>query len=136
MVGTSEDAVALCLATAAGEHPSVKKNRQVMAEALVPEGRFSSVSFEDQRNLGNDISAALQMVGMIGPMATMGIPDPDARRVVGTLLGMVNKLAPVARKIDFYKSTATLTNFNGKAWLTRSVTHYVAPGDRASGDIP
>jgi hypothetical protein len=47
------------------------------------------------------------------------------------MASMLNKLTPVVRKIDFYKSTATHTTFDGQAWYTRSVTHYVSPQERA-----
>ena len=40
------------------------------------------------------------------------------------------ELAPVAGKIDFYKSTASYTTFDGNAWHTRSVTHYFSPKER------
>jgi hypothetical protein len=42
---------------------------------------------------------------------------------------------PVVSKINFYQSTATCTTFDGKAWYTRSVTHYVPPSERATAAV-
>ena len=133
IVGTSADAVALCLATAAGEHPNITKNPQVMAEALTPKGPFRAITYTDQRNLGTEIGMALGMVSVFGGMATMAIPDPEAQQVLGKLLGIVGKLAPIAAKVDFYKSKASHTTFDGKAWHKRCVTNYASPAERRPG---
>ena len=45
ILGTSADAVATCLETAAGKHPNIRSNDRVMSEALLPEGPFTSVTF-------------------------------------------------------------------------------------------
>ena len=47
---------------------------------------------------------------------------------------MLAKLTPVVRKIDFYKSTATCTTFDGHSWHTQTVTHYVSPAERAGAE--
>jgi len=126
------DAVALCLDTAAGAHPNVRKNARVMAEAIVPDGAFTSVSLTDQRALGQQVAAALGMVSMFSGMASMGIPDPDAKKVIGKIAGLLMKLTPVVTKIDFYKSVASHTTFDGKAWHMHMVTHYVSPEERTA----
>ncbi len=69
-------------------------------------------------------------VSMMGGMASMMIPKPEVRQAVTHCLGIVAKIAPVVRKVDFYKSTASYTTFDGRAWHTLSVTHYVSPKDR------
>ena len=75
------------------------------------------------------------MVSMMSGMVTMAIPDPEIRPVVAKIAGMLSKLTPVVRKIDFYKSTATQTTFDGQAWHTRAATHYVSPEERAGGAL-
>jgi hypothetical protein len=134
--GTSADAVALGLATAAGEHPSIKKNAQVMGEALVPDGKFRSMSFTDKRKLGQEIADVLGVVGMFGGMAAMAIPDPQAQQALNKGLQMVLKLGPVAKKIDFYKSSASYASFDGRVWHTRGATNYKSPAERvdSTGD--
>ena len=132
IVGSSAEAVAMCLATAAGEHPSIRENRRLMADVLIPKGPFRSISFADKRNLGADIEKMIAIVSMGGGMATMAIPDPSTQRIVSKLLGIVRKLTPVVQKIDFYRSSAEYVTFDGKAWRTRRVMHYKSPAQRAS----
>jgi tetratricopeptide (TPR) repeat protein len=132
IVGTSADAVAVCLATARGEHPSIRENPRAMGEAIVPTGPFTSVKLTDQRKLGDNLASGIQIAATISGMLTMGIPDAKARQVVSRITAMLRKLTPVVRKIDFYKSTATHTTFDGRAWHTRTVTHYVSPAERAA----
>lgn len=131
--GTSADAVALCLDTAKGEHPSVRDNARVMAEALVPSGPFTSVTLTDRRGLGDELATTIGVISMVGGMAGAFIPDPEARGVIAKIAGMLAKLTPVVRKIDFYKSTGTCTTFDGRAWHTHTVTHYLSPAERAAG---
>ncbi|UCE59547.1 MAG: tetratricopeptide repeat protein [Phycisphaerales bacterium] len=136
MAGTSADAVALCINTAEGSHPNVKKNSRLMSEAGFPDGAFRSVTFTDQRKLGKEISEILGVIGMAGGMATMAIPDPEVQQILTKVLGMIMKLGPVANKIDFYKSTAKSETFDGKAWHARSVTNYQSPSERAATRKP
>jgi len=132
MIGTSAEATALCLATAAGEHPSVRKNAQLMSEAVVPKGAFSSISFTDKRGMGNDIKQILGALGMMGGMAMMAVPDPQAQQAITKATGILMKLGPVAQKIDFYKSSAQYTTFSGQEWRSYSVTNYQSPAERVA----
>ena len=132
--GSSADAVALCLATAKGEHPNIRQNARVIGEALVPEGPFASVALTDRRALGKELAQVIGVISMASGMATMAIPDPEIRPVISKLAGMLGKLTPVVSKIDFYKSAATHCTFDGRAWHTRMVTHYVTPEERAGSE--
>ncbi len=125
------DAVIACLKTAKGEHPSIRKNERAMAEALAPEGNFCSVSLTDQRNLGQEIAAAMGMISMSSGMMSMMIPDEKPRRAISKIAGMLMKLTPAVSKIDFYKSTASRSVFDGKMWRTHMVTHYKSPEERS-----
>lgn len=127
---TSADAVALCLNTAKGTHPNIRENARAMQEAVVPTGPFSSVTLTDQRKFGQELAAGIGMVSMMSGMMGAFIPDPDARPIIQKIAGMLAKLTPVVSKIDFYKSTATQTTFDGQAWHTQTVTHYVSPEER------
>ena len=66
----------------------------------------------------------------------MAIPEPKARTVLMQLASMVAKLAPAAQEIDFYKSAASCTSFDGRAWRTHQVTHYFSPEERESRRPP
>lgn len=133
ILGSSADAVALCLATAAGDHPNIRKNSQFMAEAVIPKGGVRSISFTDKRNFGTELAQVIGVIPMFGMPAMMAIPDPEAQQAISKILGTVAKLGPVAQKIDFYKSSAKYTTFNGKMWHTRSVTNYRSPAERVAG---
>ena len=82
------------------------------------------------------VSMALGMMTMSGMILPMVIPDEDARKVVGKIIGIIGKLAPVAAKIDFYKSTVAYMTFDGKAWHARQVTHYQSPAERSADATP
>jgi hypothetical protein len=131
ILADNADAIVACLETAKGEHPSIRKNERVMSELLAPEGPFVSVSLSDQRALGQELAAAIGMVSMMSGFASMAVP-PEARRVIGTVSGMLMKLTPVVSKINFFKSIASTTTFDGQAWHSHSVTHYVSPEERSS----
>jgi len=129
--GTSADAVALCLATAAGEHPDVTRNAQVMDEALLPEGPFQAVSYTDQRGLGQQLAQIIGMTSLVSMPIMMAVP-PEAQPIASKILGMITKLSPVAQKIDFFKSTASYTTFDGKVGYTRQITNYFSPSERSA----
>ena len=132
ILGTSADAVALCLATARGDHPGIRDNARAMSEAIVPAGPFASVSLTDRRNLGDDLAAGLGVASVVSGMIGAFVPEPKVRPVLTKISGMLGKLAPVVRKIDFYKSGATHTTFDGQVWRSRGVTHYVSPAERVA----
>jgi len=132
VIATSADAVEMCLATARGEHPNVRENKTVMAEMIHTKHPAQLVSFTDQRNVGNEIAQMLGMVGMFGGMAGMAIPDPQAQKMLTSVLKIVAKLGPVAQKIDFFKSTSASVVFDGKMWRKRSVTNYRSPKERVT----
>jgi tetratricopeptide (TPR) repeat protein len=128
--GTSADGVGLCLETAKGAHPNIRQNARVISEALVPSGPFTSVSLTDKRKFGEELAGlmggAAWGVGILGAFA----PEDEARLALTKIAGMLAKLTPVVHKIDFYKSAASCTTFDGQAWRTRAVTHYVSPAER------
>ena len=131
-VSNREDAVALCLKTAAGEHPNVRHNKRIMEEALMPDSGIQTIEFKDQRNLGDEAAEIVQMISMAAGMATMGIPNPEAQKAIGKVCAILAKVPPVLRKIDFYKSTSSYTTFDGKAWHTRKVTNYKTQAERTA----
>lgn len=131
MVGT-ENAVGAVCATAAGKHANIRTNTRIMKETVVPEGPFTSASYSDLTELGNELGAALQGISMGIGMATMSIPNPEARQAVGRIVTMIGKLGPVVRKIDFFKSSAACTARVGNAYHTRYVMHFKSPAERVA----
>lgn len=127
IVASSPGAVRLCRATAAGEHANVRDNEVLMAAAIVPDGPVRSIHFTDHTGTAREIADMLRGLAMTGGMAAGAIPDPEAKEILGELCGLLGRLAPVVEEIDFYRSGASATSLDGKAWRTRSVTHYVPP---------
>ena len=119
------------LATARGDHPSVRNNARVMSEMIVPEGPFVSVSLADRRNLGNELAAGVGMVSMVTTMMGASIPEPQVRQAIARLSAIFGKLTPVLQKIDFYKSVSTHIVFDGQMWRTKLVTHYRSPQEQS-----
>ncbi|MCH7700648.1 MAG: hypothetical protein IID37_03070 [Planctomycetes bacterium] len=130
--GSSAEAIVICLATAKGEHPNLRENPRIMAEALIPSGSFTSMSWQDRRNIGQEVATVFGMVSAVGMIPAAMIPDPQAQQVVGSILQIVGKLGAVAVKVDFYKSVASNTTFDGRVWRARSVTHYRSPAERTA----
>jgi len=128
--GTSVDAIVLSLATAAGDHPNIRSNERVMKEAIVPDGPFAALSLTDMRKLGEGLEEGFGIAAMVTGMMGAFIPEPKVQPVVTKISVILGKLAPVARKIDFYKSKASCTTFEGNLWRTRTATHYFSPEER------
>ncbi len=72
------------------------------------------------------------IAGMVGGFASMAIPDPDVQKILTKVLQIVGKLGPVAKKLDFYKSEASVTTFDGKGWHEQRVTNYRSPEERVA----
>lgn len=134
ILGSSADAVALCLATAKGDHPNIRNNARAMSEAIVPTGSFASVSLTDKHGLGEELATGLGGGSMVLSLAASMVPEPKIQPMLGKIAGILGKLVPVARKIDFYKSAATLTTFDGQVWHSRAVTHYLSEAERTENE--
>jgi len=116
-VGSSAAAVNKCLDVASGKAPSIRENKRFREEGLIPTGPVAGASFQDTSNFGQELAAAIGMVGMVGGMASATIPEsPETRRLKQTIqaaLGTVMKLGPILQKIDFYSSESSLTTYDG-----------------------
>jgi len=130
--GSSADAIALCLATARGEHPSIRENEVAMREAVIPKAPFVNLSLSDRRGLGEEIAEGLGIASMVSGMMGSFIPEPEVRPIIAKISVMLGKLGPVVRKIDFYKSEASYVTCDGQTWHSRTVTHYFSPEERKS----
>jgi hypothetical protein len=65
------------------------------------------------------------MMGMIGAMIPM--PEEEGAQIVRTIFGMLQKLAPVVARINFYQSEASVSTFDGRIYRTETVTNYKKP---------
>ena len=137
MVGSSTGALQKCLQVEAGKAPSVTKNDRFSKEGLLPKGQVRAASFEDTSKTGQELAAALGMLGMFGPMMLAGMPETNAeekqvKQFFESGIRILVKLAPVLQKIDFYSSASSVSSFDGKATLkTESVVTYKKTGPGA-----
>jgi tetratricopeptide (TPR) repeat protein len=127
VMADSAETVRLMQETAAGRHPDLSTNEQLVAAALLPDGPALSVSFTDHGDEAAAVAAVLRMMAMSGGMAAAAAPDPEVKQIITRIFGMLTRLAPVVEAIDFFDSSATCTTFDGRRWRTRSVTRYVPP---------
>jgi hypothetical protein len=125
IVGSGENAISRCLKTARGESPSVRENKRFLEEGLMPSGPVTSISFADKSQMGQQLAQVMGMMGMVGAM--IPVPQEDGAQVVRTIFGMIQKLAPVVARINFYLSEASVTTFDGKVYRTEKVTNYKKP---------
>ncbi len=137
ILGSSASAVTTCLQTGRGKHPNITKNKRWRAEALVPKkGNVDAISFTDQENMASDLQQGIGAVSMGLSVIGMFAPElpPKARDFISELPPLLTKLAPVVGKLDFYKSTASYSSFDGKQWHTRSVQNYKKPKPKSAAD--
>jgi len=125
--GSSADAVALSNATAAGEEPSVLTNSALMAEAIQPSDAIEAANFTSYAGMAESFADMLNGLTMAGGMITSMIEDPQGREMAGEALSILGRLAPVIRAIDFYRSSSSVSSFDGKAWHEHSVMNYAGP---------
>lgn len=124
IVATSEKAILRCLKTARGEHQSIRANKRFAKEGILPKGAVNSISFTDKSRMGQELAQALGMLGMFGGFVPT---NNDSARVIRPILVMAQKLAPVVAKLNFYKSQACVSTFDGKIYRSQTVTHYKEP---------
>ena len=132
IVGTSAEAINKCLAVAGGDAPSIMENKRFREDGLIPKGPVRSASFTDTTNFGQELGAALGVIGMVGGMATASMPDQpedarQAKRIAQTMLSTMMKLSPVLQKLDFYSSESAVTTVDGLVMRQERVVTYKGP---------
>ncbi len=125
VIGTSEEAVALIMKTAAGVHPSIVTSERFKREGLSTDKPVVGASFADLSNIGQELSAAFFGFGFAAGM----IPNEPEAAPVKAILSSLVRLGPVVNKINFLSSSSTLTTFKDNAWHAKSVTTYKSNPD-------
>jgi len=127
VVGTSTDVITKMLATRAGESPNILENESYKKEGLMPEGEIRSISFSDLRGAAEAAASSLGMVGMMQGFIPQDDEDAD---VVRAMFSIISRLGPVVQKMNFTKSTASMSKFDGNNIRKVSYTNYAAPDER------
>ena len=81
-ISNSASSINKCLATAAGDAPSIATNGRFKKEGLTPQGQVTSASFTDTSDSGSELATALMTL----PMPGMFIPPtPEAQQAMEIL---------------------------------------------------
>jgi hypothetical protein len=123
ILGSSAKAVNLSLKTAAGDHADITKNNRWAAEAIRPKSaRVDSISFTDETNFAAELQAAIGGISWHGHDGHDGYGEapPRSQYLPDHLPASSPSFGPVAGKLDFYQSSATVTTFDGRRWLTKA----------------
>lgn len=123
-LANSPELVVKTLQTGAGQREDFTKNERFQQEGLPLGADVTGFAFSDLSKLGEELS---QMFAMAGILQMMMPPEATKNPAILTLLSVVNKVGRVVRTLDFYRSTCSVTTFDGKASLTRTVTNYQEP---------
>jgi hypothetical protein len=134
IAGTSQASIDLCLATAAGRHPSVVESPRFQAEGIRVTGPVQSVSFTELGDYGAGMAQGFLLAnfysGMMAGASAARPSDAPGFRALQGMMRLLATLQPVFAEIDFMSSSATVTTFDGSAWRTDSVVNYQAPEPR------
>lgn len=123
-VGSGPEIVTMALEVGAGQRESFAKNERYLQEGLPVGQGVTGFSFEDLSRWGEELGQKLAMAGLM----QMFMPPEAARNpAISTLFSMVNKVGRVVKSLDFYKSSCSVSTFDGKLSSTKSVINYQEP---------
>ncbi|MCB9851524.1 MAG: hypothetical protein H6819_00390 [Phycisphaerales bacterium] len=131
IISSSSSAVKTCLLTGRGKHANIKESGPWKAQALMPDGPVSNITFTNQSNMAQELQQQISMLSMGIGFLQIGVPNmpPPAQKIVTAASKILPKLLPVAGKMNFFKSKAGYTTFDGSAWTTRNVQNYKSPAE-------
>ncbi|HUU84246.1 MAG TPA: hypothetical protein VM243_12150 [Phycisphaerae bacterium] len=132
VLGTSAEAINVCLDTAAGDRPNILKSERFRREGILRTEPASSASFTDLSNMQQQLSQAFHMAGVVGGIVSqiMREQDEEGAKAVRNIMSMIQRLAPVVLQIDFYSSQAGYCTFDGRAWRMEKLTTYKPPATK------
>jgi len=132
VLGSSAGIVRKCIQPAAGKHANITKRERWLAEALVPDGKITAISFTDETHTAQELQEAIAALSMGFGLVGMFAVDapPELRKICSAVPPLLGKLSPVVEKLDFYKSSAAYCSFDGSRWYTREVQNYKTPSER------
>ena len=131
-ISDSAPAINKCLATAAGDAPSIATNERYKREGLVPKGPVNSASFADTSNAGQELA---MMFGM-APMGLMMIPPSPEAKPIRSMLGIMSKLAPVLAEKNFERSRSSICRLEGDRWVSQRIVNYKEYTPRKKTEVP
>ncbi len=130
-MGSSKAALRKCLNTAAGEHPNITESERWKEEALAPKGEVVYIHFTDEMEFGEELKAMFSELTMgVNMMQLMPVQlPPPVQKFIGKVSPFLPKLAKIAEKFDFYRSSAGYTVKTADGWMDRTVQTYKTPAE-------
>jgi len=129
-LGSGPEIIAKSLAVAAGKAEGFAENERFKKEGVQPSsGSVNSLSFADQTRLGEELGQMLRMM----PMAIrMALQQELARNPFAQLvLDVMTKLGLVVGTLDFFQSSSSVSTFDGRRTVSRTVYNYREPPAKA-----
>ena len=123
IIGSSESAVNQCLNAAAGKVKTVAQNPRFLAEGVVPTGPVVCASFHDLSTMGQELSTIMGMMAI----PAFSIPDEPGARTVKAVFNAMARLSPAFAQLDFFRSSSSVSTFDGQAWTSKTITTYQPP---------
>lgn len=135
--GASPKIIQKSLDTASGKNPNFATNERFKKEGIPATGNVVSFSFADTTHLGEQMGQAFKMAPMIANMAGGGAQEPGVK----AMLSVLSKVGNVFEKLDFLLSECSVSTFDGKAQVTKSIVNYREPPSKTTtqsskGDKP
>ncbi len=121
VIGSGPQDVNKVLAAGKAGAKTIRDSERFKAEGVRVSGAVTGASFTDLEMMGQQLAMGLSMGGMMGAMAVQG---GDEVAPIRAMFAMMAKLGPVAAEMDFFKSSSSVTTFDGRRWTTRSVLNY------------
>ncbi len=122
-IGNGPEIVTSALEAGAGQADNFTKNERFLAEGLPLSAQVVAFSFQDLSKLG-------EQLGQILPAIAFGMrmmPDVSNNPMLSGLLGILTKAGNVCKELDFFKSTCSVTTFDGRQAYCTTLTNYQEP---------
>ncbi len=119
--GLSEDAVSKSLATARGDHPSIRENEGFAKRSLEIGDGVTMVKYQDMSNMGQELAAAVAMASFFGGMSAS---QPGTPPQVGKIFNLIGRLSGPLQQINFLDSTVSVAHSHTDYIRTTTVTAY------------
>lgn len=122
-IANSDQILDAVLKAGAGEGKTFADNPRFKEEGLPLTGPVVAYSFSDLSKLGETLGQQLPMFSMMLSF----IPDVQKNPVLSAIAQVLGKAANVAKELDFFRSSCTVTTFDGKTAYSKSVLNYQKP---------
>ncbi len=129
-LGSSPEVIAKALAVAAGKADSFAESERFKKEGIpLDSSSVNSLSFTDQTRLGEELSQMLRMVPVAIRLA--GQQELARSPFAQMVLEVMTKLGGVVGTLDFLQSSSSVSTFDGRRAISKTVYNYREPPSKA-----